>query len=478
MNSKIRQKPLSFRDLSRCAIAMIILGSSVPLEAEPTALDRYVAQPDDHYSYRLVDTIAGEKTTTFVLEMTSQAWLTEKEVDRPVWKHWLTITRPESVDYSTALLLIGGGSNRDPAPDKPNDLVAKIAQATRSVVAELKMVPNQPLVFAGDGRERVEDAIIAYSWDKYLRTGDPKWPAQLPMAKSAVRAMDTITDFCGQPVAGKIPIRSFMTAGGSKRGWTTWLTAIVDDRVVAIAPIVIDMLNVQPSFIHHWEAYGAYSSSVHDYEEMGIMEWQGTPEYDALMRIVEPFEYRDRLTLPKFIINASGDQFFLPDSSQFYFDELPEPKYLRYVPNADHSLDGTDAVETLTAGYDAVLDHRELPHYSWSITSEEAIRVRVDSTPSPWELQDVLLWQATNPEARDFRVETIGKVWTNRSLEPESEGVFLGQVEPPATGWTAFLVELTWTHPESPTPLKLTSGVHVVPTAMPFEYSETNAGSK
>ena len=45
------------------------------------------------------------------------------------------------------------------------------------------------------------------------------------------------------------------------------------------------------------------------------MEWNGTPEYRALMKIVEPYEYRQRLRMPKFIINASGDQFFLPDSS-------------------------------------------------------------------------------------------------------------------------------------------------------------------
>ena len=70
------------------------------------------------------------------------------------------------------------------------------------------------------------------------------------------------------------------------------------------------------------------------------MEWNGTPEYQALMKIEEPYQYRHRLTMPKFIVNAAGDQFFLPDSSQFYFNDLPGVKYLRYVPNADHSLEG------------------------------------------------------------------------------------------------------------------------------------------
>ena len=101
------------------------------------------------------------------------------------------------------------------------------------------------------------------------------------------------------------------------------------------------MLNVEPSFVHHWRAYGAWSDAVDDYVEHGIMDWMGTPQFQALMKIEEPYEYRDRLTLPKFIVNARAIEFFLPDSSQFYFDELRGEKQLRYVPNTGHSLDKT-----------------------------------------------------------------------------------------------------------------------------------------
>ena len=145
----------------------------------------------------------GEGHTAYLLELVSQRWLTTAEVDKPEWRHWLTIIKPDAVAHPTALLLVGGGDSKRKAPDKTDAGLLDIAMTTRSVVAELRMVPNQPLVFANDGgRERSEDEIIAYTWDKFLRTGDERWPARLPMTKAVVRAMDAVTAFCASPAAG------------------------------------------------------------------------------------------------------------------------------------------------------------------------------------------------------------------------------------------------------------------------------------
>ena len=245
------------------------------------------------------------------------------------------------------------------------------------MTAELRLVPNQPVIFKDDPtrKPRSEDDFIAYTWDKFLRTGDEKWPARLPMTKSAVRAMDAITAFAATAEGGAKPVTRFVVSGASKRGWTTWATAATDRRVIAIAPAVIDMLNIEPSFIHHWRVYGAWSDAVNDYVEHKIMGWMGTPEFRALMRIEEPYQYRDRLTMPKFMMNASGDQFFLPDSSQFYFDDLRGEKYLRYVPNASHSLDKTDALESLQAFYATVVKGTPRPAFTWTFERDGSIKV-------------------------------------------------------------------------------------------------------
>src|SRR5690606_17096910 len=198
-----------------------------------------------------------------------------------------------------------------------------------------------------------------------------------------------------------------------KRGWTTWTTAAVDRRVIGICPIVIDVLNMQDSMLHHHRAYGFWAPAVGDYERHGIMEWMGTHEMDSLAAIEDPFAYADRLDIPKLILNATGDQFFLPDSSRFYFDSIPGPKALRYVPNADHSLRESDAIETLLAWYYALLQDTPIPSVTWEHPSSGEIIVRADRKPS-----SAVLWKATAPDARDFRLETIGPAWTSTPIEP------------------------------------------------------------
>lgn len=436
---------------------------------EQTALDHYIAESDSAFQYRLARTVSGKGYTAFVLEMISQNWRSEDEVNRTTWKHWMTIIKPDRrVEGDLGLLFIGGGSNRSSnPPDGPDDMLVQVALGTGSVVCELKMVPNQPLVF-NDGKnlDRYEDAIIAYTWDKFLRTGEAKWLARFPMTKSAVRAMDTVTHFMATEAAGDIEVDRFVVAGGSKRGWTTWTTGAVDSRVAAICPIVIDMLNMTPSFQHHYRTYGFFAPAVTDYVEAGIMDWMGRQEFVELEKLVEPFSYRSRLTMPKLVLNASGDQFFLPDSSRFYWDALEGEKNLRYVPNADHSMKGTDAAQTLAAFFQTVQHGKTRPKYSWERTENQSIIARIHSDHDPIAVK---VWSAENPDARDFRKDIIGEAWSSRDLKRNDDGSYVASVEEPEKGFRAFFIEFTFKGLVDRAPLKVTTGVQVVPDVEPFE---------
>ena len=79
--------------LRRAALALVMFSANPALD-DDTALDRYVAAPDSSYRYNRTATIPGDGYTTHILEMASQHWLHETEVDRPLWKHWLTIINP------------------------------------------------------------------------------------------------------------------------------------------------------------------------------------------------------------------------------------------------------------------------------------------------------------------------------------------------------------------------------------------------
>src|SRR6266853_5091734 len=253
-----------FRLILSLAVAAAL---SLAAASKETALDRYVHAADPSFKFELVKTIQGEGYKAYVLDLTSQTWKPPVEPSRSVWKHWLTIVKPDVVKYTTGFLFITGGNNNDKPRDKADDLTVDLAMTTHSVTAELRMVPNQAISFPDGKKPMVEDEFIAYTWDKFLRTGNEMWPARLPMTKSAVRAMDAITAFMKTDVAGNLNVETYVVAGGSKRGWTTWTTAAVDKRVVAIAPMVIDLLNSEKSFDHHYRAYGKYSEAVHDYEE-------------------------------------------------------------------------------------------------------------------------------------------------------------------------------------------------------------------
>jgi PhoPQ-activated pathogenicity-related protein len=440
--------------------------------ATPTALDRYVAKPDPNYHWELVKTEKEDGLTSYTIDLTSQQWRTEAEVDRPIWKHWLTISVPDKIAHPTAMLFIDGGNNRN--NDNPRNAdgdMKRLALQTKTITATVFMVPNQPLVFADAmGWSRTEDGMIAYTWDKYFRTGDEEWPARLPMTKAAVRAMDTIQTFCASAEGGGNKVKDFVVAGGSKRGWATWTTAIVDNRVRAIVPCVIDVLNVIPNFAHHYAVFGAWSIALGDYKALRILDWLNTPENAALMKIVDPYEYRDRLTLPKLIMNAGNDQFFVPDSSKFYWDDLEGPKWIRYIPNVGHGLDREEAYASMASFYHAMVTDTPVPNYSFTLGDDGTIEVKLAPSSNGETVQPIAvkLWQAHNPKFRDFR--GAAATYTESPVEAAEAGIYRAKVEAPAAGWIAYFLELTFPGPTPETPFKFTSGVRMAPDTTTVEF--------
>jgi PhoPQ-activated pathogenicity-related protein len=154
-------------------------------------------------------------------------------------------------------------------------------------------------------------------------------------------------------------------------------------------------------FPHQVEAWGAPSEEIRPYTDLGLDRILGSAEGAALRAIVDPFSYRAAIEQPKLVILATNDAYFPLDSANLYWDELREPKYLLYLPNEPHSIQGYGpVVRSLRALHAASADGEPLPRLDWQYVWESStlrLCVRADSGA-----RSLRVWRAVSSD-RDFR---------------------------------------------------------------------------
>ena len=402
------------------------VAEALPGEVEPAeALAAYVAAPDPSFAWRFKRRYRHRSADIVELTLESQTWQGQ------LWKHQLLVLRPRRVaDERHAVLVVGGGRWRDeydaeladaPLPED-GELFVAIARHLDAPVVVLGQVPYQPLFGL------TEDRLIAHTFERYLATRDDTWPLLSPMVKSVVRAFDASSEASEREWGA--PLERFTVIGGSKRGWTAWLTAAVDERVEAIAPVVIDALNMERHFPHQVEAWGAPSEEIRPYTDLGLDRILASPEGEGLRQIVDPYSYRAKLGLPKLVILATNDEYFPPDSANLYFDALREPKHLLYLPNEPHSVrDYEPVVRSLRALHDAARGGEPLPQLEWEYRSGAGsaltLCMRADAN-----VRGLRVWRAVSSD-RDLR----DAEWRSVAESPEPAARF--ELPAPRTGYVA-----------------------------------------
>jgi len=368
------------------------------------ALKDFALAKDDAYRYELVDQGRIGESRWVRLHMVSQHW---KGTD---WKHvvWIlvpnqAIENPDAKASQSALLLIGGGNwkkewgEAPPATLEPKGemlILKTIAEASGSPAVAISQVPFQPMF-----NNLNEDALIAESFKRFIQEEGDDWPLLMPMVRSAVRAMDTAQTFSREQ--WNLNIQSFTLTGASKRGWTTWLTSAVDPRVQALAPMVIDMLNMPVQMKHQMETWGAYSDEIADYTTLSLQKYLQTPHGDKLVRIVDPYRYRDRLLQPKLLIFGTNDRYWPLDACNKYWDDLRGDKYLLYTPNQGHGIqDVVRLAGTIHALHRSRNGDFALPKLQWKNESADGnVTLQLASDLAP---DEVSIWFAKS-KTRDFR---------------------------------------------------------------------------
>ncbi len=388
-------------------------------------LDEYVKKADPAFAWSQTGSASTAAGVVTSIKLTSQEW------QGMTWSHDLRVYEPREIVHPDAMLLfITGGDNSRKASDDDHKQAFGLAKLCGARVAVLPQVPNQPLLGG-----KTEDELIAETFVRYLQTKDENWPLLFPMVKSAVRAMDAVQAWSREN--GK-PVSRFVVTGGSKRGWTTWLTGAVDDRVIAIAPMVIVMLNLGPQGPNQLKVWGTYSEQIGDYVERGLMETVATETGTKLWKMVDPFTYRQRLLKPKMLINGANDRYWTLDALDLYWKELQGPKYLIELPNAGHDLKVNR--EWATSGLGAFFHHvvlnRPMPRLTWDFAEGAGgdYHLTIRSSPAP---QAARVWTARS-DNRDFRESK----WTDSPMKPGEAIRYDGQA--PSSGRLALFGEVEY----------------------------------
>jgi PhoPQ-activated pathogenicity-related protein len=388
----------------------------------------FMQHNDGAYKYEFVSENKDDPNITiktYILH--SQKWPIKKHSNIPttIWNHKLVFYIPNQISYAKALLYVNAGYNKSKEginnffASKEHIDYATIAINNNAPVIEIEDVPNQWLFF--DGVPKKEDQIIAYTYKMVMDNPfkNAYLAGHLPMAKAVIKAMDASQEILKQEY--DLEITGFVLSGASKRGWAVWLASLEDKRVQAIIPIVTNILNTQKSISYICESYGGVCPpALEDYEKEGIIKLLNTQAATKLMQIEDPFsylgtdydsKYKERLAIPKYIINASGDDFFVPDSSKWYFKALPGANnYIRYLPNAMHYFrgnmisDSTNSLQSINEALDSyfysILNEVSLPKIAW-ILHDNTIELSSSIRP-----QKIKLWFSNNEQARDFRFIT------------------------------------------------------------------------
>ena len=396
-------------------VFVVALAWCVPAWAD---LFSYVARPEPEWRWekKAEQTVGDMKVED--LYLCSQVWKGIK------WEHTVRVISPPKVEYPNAMILLITGGNPGPQELTVGTMFVKALGARFAV---LYNIPNQPL-FGGLS----EDDLIAHTYAEYLKTGDQEWPLLFPMTKSAVKAMDALQAFSEKEWGQKVD--TFVVTGGSKRGWTTWLAGVVDPRVKGIAPIVYNNLNLRAQMPYQLKTWGRYSEQIDEYTRRGLQEKMATPRGQLLSTMIDPYSYLPRLKMPKLIINGTNDRYWTVDALNLYWKDLPGDKWVLYVPNNPHGIrDLPRLVGAESAFFRAVAGGPPMPRMKSGFAEWQGkLTLRLEANPGPTSAR---LWVA-HSETRDFRES----VWEESPMEAK-DGAFVGMVDPPKKGSTAFFGE-------------------------------------
>jgi PhoPQ-activated pathogenicity-related protein len=221
--------------------------------------------------------------------------------------------------------------------------------------------------------------------------------------------------------------------------------------------MVIDMLNIPTQIRLQHEAFGGLSDQIQDYEGIRLAERIDSDRGRDLLEMVDPYSYRTHLTQPKLILLGTNDRYWPLDALSAYWDALPEPKRVLYVPNQGHSMkDLQRVVGALSALHRYSARDERLPSVSWAFSaSPKDLEVSVQAEGKP---SRVVFWSA-NSATQDFREAS----WSSHRCRTSGSRFLCNRAVTPAK-FTAGYSEVTFSEHGQPD-FSLSTAVCIVDAA-------------
>lgn len=201
-----------------------------------------------------------------------------------------------------------------------------------------------------------------------------------------------------------------------------WEAAAVDERVVALAPIVAPVGQLVPQLNRHWQVYNGWSWVLSDY--LNVFAHLNTANFAVILEYDGIDTYQPALAhKPKLMTTGLLDEFFIPeagaltvrilDTAFFCFathcfgqySTLEGERLLHSVANGDHPLLGyqVPVLFNVLTFFNSVRLNLTRPSFVWSVDYAASGKSGSITGVASGTLVKSTLWTATSARGRDFR---------------------------------------------------------------------------
>jgi len=249
--------------------------------------------------------------------------------------------------------------------------------------------------------------------------------------------------------------------------------------------MVMSLLNFNDTLQSHYRNLGNWTWVFNDYYEQNLTkhfhDHDVTNWEDGLWNYEDMFRYKERLgMIPKLLVSATGDEFFLLTDHPNWWDNMTGPMDLMMNQNAEHSLFPYYEKIGFTLGEWLLLTHEPslpaVPTMIWlKGISKMGARITVYADPPPDEIQAWTSHTWRNDTRKDFRL-AVGYppfihpvVWRSGPVTNLGSGLYEATLEEDMPGFGGIFIDCIWTRMTGKGfRMHLTTEVQITPDVYPF----------